>query len=143
MMRQRWLIGAGLLAFLLNAAPFGRADEAASVKVLKEANATIILDDQQPEKPVVGLIMWGTYNASILKEVQQLRSLQKLRIGGPWISDKGLKKLRTIKTLQMLEIGNATVSEDALKELQSAIPKLKIRRASPGETPFAGFAEKK
>ncbi len=144
MMKQRWLTGTGLLALLLIAAAFVRADEAASVKVLEGAKATIILDDQQPEKPVVGVVMWGSgYNGGLLKELKELKNLQKLRIGGPWITNDGVKELREIKTLQMLEIRSPNVSDGALKDLQAALPKLKLRRASPGETPFAAFAEKK
>ena len=55
----------------------------------------------------------------------------------------GVKELREIKTLQMLEIRSPKVTDAALKDLQTALPKLKLRRASPGETPFAAFAEKK
>jgi hypothetical protein len=144
MTRQRWLRGTGLLASFLIAAAVGRADEAASVKVLEEAKATILRDDQKPDKPVVGVIMWGAgYNGGLLKELKELKNLQKLRIGGPWITDDGVQDLREIKTLQMLEIRSPKVSDAALKDLQEALPKLKLRRANPGETPFAAFAEKK
>jgi len=144
MIRRRWLAGTGLLAFLLSVAAFGLADEPASVKVLQEAKATIIVDDQRPEKPVIGVIMWGAgYNGGLLKELKEIKNLQKVRIGGPWITDDGVKELREIKTLQMLEIRSPKVSDGALKDLQEALPKLKLRRASPGETPFAAFAEKK
>ncbi len=143
-MRQRWLLGTGMLALLLIAAVLGRAGEAASVQVLEKAKATILRDDQKPEKPVVGVIMWGPgYNGGLLKELNELKNLQKLRIGGPWITDDGVKELRTLKSLQMLEIRSPKVSDAALKDLQEALPKLKLRRASPGETPFAAFAEKK
>lgn len=138
------MAGTGLVAGLLLAAAFGRADEAASVKVLQAAKATLILDDQKPEKPVVGVIMWGPqYNGGLLKELKGLKTLQKVRIGGPWITDDGVKELRELKTLQLLEIRSPKVSDAALKDLQTALPKLKLRRASPGETPFAAFAEKK
>jgi len=137
---KQWLAGTGLLTFLLMLAAFGRADEAESVKVLQKAKATIILDDQKP----VGVIMWGPgYNGGLLKELKEIKNLQKLRIGGPWINDDGVKELRELKTLQMLEIRSPKVTDAALKELQEALPKLKLRRASPGETPFAAFAEKK
>jgi hypothetical protein len=141
MMRQRWLVGTGLLAFLLNAAAFCRADEAASVKVLEKAKATIIRAD---EKPVVGVIMWGReYDGGLLKELKELKHLQKLRIGGPWITDDGVKELREIKNLRLLEIRSPKVSDTALKDLRKALPKLKLRRALPDEVPFAAFAKKK
>jgi hypothetical protein len=144
MMRLRWLTGTGLLLFLLIAVTHGRADEAGSVKVLEEAKATILRDDQKPDKPVIGVIMWGAgYKGELLKELKELKDLQKLRIGGPWITDDGVKELREIKTLQMLEIRSPKVSDAALKDLQEALPKLKLRRAGPGETPFAAFEEKK
>jgi hypothetical protein len=143
-MRQRWLVCAGFVALLLLATGPGRADEAASVKTLQEAKATLIRDDPKPEKPVVGVIMWGSgYRAELLKELKELQGLQKLRIGGPWITDDGVKELRDIKTLQMLEIRSPKVSDAALKDLQEALPKLKLRRANPGEKPFAALEEKK
>src|SRR5262249_4812729 len=119
MVRQRWLAGTGLLAVLLMAAGLGRGDQARSGKVLEKAKATIIRDDQKPEKPVVGVIMWGPgYNGGLLKELKELKSLQKLRIGGPWITDDGVKELHALKTLQMLEIRSPKVSDAALKDLQ-------------------------
>jgi hypothetical protein len=143
MMRQHWGAVAGVVLTLLLLAAVGRADEAASVKVLKEAKATLILDEQQPDKPVVGVIMWGAgYKVELLKELKEIKNLQKLRIGGPWITDDGVKELREIKTLQMLEIRSPKVSDAALKDLQEALPKLKLRRAGPGETPFAAFEKK-
>jgi hypothetical protein len=144
MRQQRWLAGAGLLAVMLMAVTCGRADETASLKVLEQARATILRGDQKPEKPAIGVIMWGPgYNGALLKELKELKNLQKLRIGGPWINDDGVKELREIKTLQMLEIRSPRVSDAALKDLQAALPKLRLRRAAPGETPFAAFAEKK
>jgi hypothetical protein len=115
-----------------------RADEAAAVKAIKKAGGELIVDDKQPGKPVVAAILWGpTFQVEILNEVKELKSLQKLRIGGPWITDAGLKNLKEIKTLQILEVRSPRVSDAGLKELQEALPKLKIRRASRGETPFA------
>ena len=144
MMRQRWLACVGFVALRLTATGPGRADEAASVKALEEAKATLIRDDQKPDKPVVGVIMWGAgFKGELLKELKELKALQKLRIGGPWITDDGVKELRDVKTLQMLEIRSPKVSDAALKDLQKALPKLKLRRASPGETPFAALEEKK
>jgi hypothetical protein len=144
MLRKRWLFGTGLLASLLFSTAFGRADEAASVKALEKAKATIIVDDQKAEKPVVGVIMWGPgYNGGLLKELKEIKNLQRLRIGGPWITDDGVKELHEIKTLQMLEIRSPKVSDAALKDLQTALPRLRLRRAAPGETPFAAFADKK
>jgi hypothetical protein len=141
---RRWGARAAGVAALLLAASVGRADEAESVKALQEAKADLIRDDQKPDKPVVGVIMWGAgYDGALLKELKELKNLQKLRIGGPWITDDGVKELREIKTLQMLEIRSPKVSDAALKGLQEALPKLKLRRAAPGETPFAAFAEKK
>jgi hypothetical protein len=88
--------------------------------------------------------MWGAgYDGALLKELKELKGLQKLRVGGPWITDDGVKELRDVKTLQLLEVRSPKVSDAALKDLQEALPKLRLRRASPGETPFAAFEEKK
>jgi hypothetical protein len=144
MLRHRWLVGLVLVAFLLNATTFARADEAASIKTLEEAKATLIRDDQKPDKPVIGVIMWGAgFKHELLKELKEIKNLQKLRIGGPWITDDGVKELKELKNLQLLEIRSPKVSDDALKDLQTTLPKLKFRRAAPGEKPFEAFAEKK
>jgi hypothetical protein len=143
-MLRRSLVALGLVAFQLGAITSVLADEAATVKTLEDAKATIIRDDKSTDKPVIGVIMWGPgFKGDLLKELKQLPNLQKVRIGGPWITDDGVKELRSIKTLQMLEIRSPNVTDGALKDLQEALPKLKYRRASPGETPFAGLEEKK
>ena len=137
-MQLKWGAGAGLVVALLIVAGLVRADEAAAVKVIEKAGGKIMMDDNQPEKPVVGVIMWGPgFNGDLLKQLKEIKNLRKLRIGGPWINDAGLKSLYDVKTLQMLEIRSPRVTDAALKDLNEALPKLKIRRASPGEVPFA------
>ena len=137
-MQQNWCVAVGSLVILLVLATLGRADEAAAVKAIEKAGGKITVDDKQPDKPVVAVIMWGPgFKVEILKELKELKSLQKLRIGGPWITDEGLKDLKEIKTLQLLEVRSPRVSDAGLKELKEALPNLKVRRASPGETPFA------
>ena len=134
-MRQLWITGTALA--LLMAANLGRADEAAAVKVIAKAGGTIIVDDKQAEKPVVGVIMWGPgFHGGLLKEPKDLKSLHKLRIGGPWITDDGIKELSQLKSLQVLEVRSPKVTDGALKELQEALPNLTFRRAAPGEKPF-------
>jgi hypothetical protein len=119
-------------------ASIGRTDEVEAVKTLEKAGGKITVDDKLPEKPVVAVILWGPgFKAELLRELKELKSLQKLRMGGPWISDDGVKELKDLKSLQLLEIRSPKVTDAALKDLQDALPKLKIRRASPGETPFA------
>src|SRR5262249_771413 len=114
------------------------------VKTLEKAGGKIIVDDKQAKKPVVGVILWGpSFKAELLPQLKELKSLEKLRIGGPWITDDGVKELKNVKNLQFLEIRSPKVTDAALKDLGEALPKLKLRRASPGETPFAAFEEKK
>src|SRR4051812_6825343 len=117
-MSNRTLVLSAVLGCLI-AVPAARADEAVSLMTLEQAKATIIRDDQKPDKPVVGIIMWGSdYKAELLKELKEIKDLQKVRIGGPWITDDGLKELREAKALQMLEIRSPKVTDAALKELQ-------------------------
>lgn len=135
-MRRTWAMAIGAALPLLILA-VGRADEAGAVKSLAKAGGEILVDDKQADKPAVGVILWGPgFKVELLKELKELKSLQKLRIGGPWITDAGLKDLKEIKSLQILEVRSPKVTDAALKELQEALPKLKIRRASPGEKPF-------
>ena len=114
-----------------------RSDEAEAVKTIEKAGGKITLDDKQPEKPAVAVIMWGPgFKVELLKDLKEMKSLQKLRIGGPWITDDGVKDLKELKNLQVLEIRSPKVTDAALKDLQESLPKLKIRRASPREKPF-------
>src|SRR4051812_2901043 len=122
MTRRRWRVGTGLAAALLLVAALARADEATAIKVLEKAKATLLVDDRKPEKPVVGVVMWGAgYNGGLLKELKELKGLHKLRIGGPWITDEGVKELHALKNLELLEIRSPRVSDAALKDLQAAL----------------------
>ncbi|MFO0967592.1 MAG: hypothetical protein U0793_18690 [Gemmataceae bacterium] len=137
MARQRWVAALGVLATLFVLA-VGRADEADAVKTIEKAGGKITVDEKAAKKPAVAVIMWGPgFNVDLLKELKEFKNLEKLRIGGPWITDAGLQNLKEIKTLKVLEIRSPRVTDAALKELGAALPKLKIRRAAPGETPFA------
>src|SRR5262249_11292963 len=138
MRRQQAMALAGAILTLLFVVSVSRSDEAEVAKALEKAGGEITRNDKQPEKPVVAVILWGpTFKAEVLKDLKQLRSLQKLRIGGPWITHAGVKELKELKKLQLLEIRSPKVTDAALKDLQAALPKLKIRRAVRGETPFA------
>jgi hypothetical protein len=131
MLRQRCAVGAVLLGALFVGA--ARADEAEVARALEKAGGTVRVDDKQPGKPVVTVILWGPrYKVEMLKDLKEFKSLQNLRIGGPWITDDGVKELRELPSLRLLEIRSPNVSDAALKELGEALPKLKISRASPG-----------
>lgn len=132
-MRQRCeLVAALVLGLTLTTCL--RADEAESVKVIEKAGGQITFDDKNPDKPVVKVVMWGPrFHVDLLKELKAFKSLEKLRIGGPWITDEGVKGLKEVPSLQVLEVRSPRVTDAALKDLQEAMPKLKIRRASPGD----------
>src|SRR5262245_53539900 len=105
MLRQRVKLVAATIVALVVAAAIGRADEAEVVKAIEKAGGQVRVDDKQPEKPVVTVILWGPgFKGEMLKDLKQLKSLQKLRIGGPWITDAGVKDLKELKNLQLLEI---------------------------------------
>src|SRR5262245_32602606 len=112
MIRGRSVVAAmGVLATLALLA-VARADEAEALKTITKAGGKIMVDEKAPEKPAVAVIMWGPgFNVDLLKELKELKSLQKLRIGGPWITDAGLKNLAEIRTLQVLEIRSPKVTD--------------------------------
>jgi hypothetical protein len=119
---------------LLVLAAVGRADEAEAVKAIEKAGGKVMVDDAQPDKPVVTVILWGPgFKAEMLKDLKEFKSLQRLRIGGPWITEEGLKPLRELKGLQKLEVRSPNVTDAGLKEIQDALPDCKIRRAAPGD----------
>jgi hypothetical protein len=129
MRRLRW----GAVLVLLSLAAATLADEAEVAKALEKAGGTVRVDDKQPDKPVVTVILWGpTFKGEMLKDLRQFKKLENLRIGGPWITDEGVKELKELKTLKLLEIRSPKVTDAGLKDLQEALPKLKITRASPG-----------
>jgi hypothetical protein len=127
MMRQRWGVGSGVVLALLFLSATGRADEAEAVKAIEKAGGKITVDDKQPNKPVVAVLLWGPgIKVEVLKELQELKSLQKLKMGGPWITDEGLKELKGLKSLQLLELRSPKITETGLKELKEALPEVKV-----------------
>ena len=91
-----------------------RADEAASLKTLEDAKATLIRDEQKEGKPVIGVVMWGSgFKVELLKELKEIKGLERLAIGGPWITADGIKELHDVKTLQLLEVRGPNVSDAA------------------------------
>jgi hypothetical protein len=132
-MPQRWGAAIGSVRALLVLTTVSRADPAEIVQALEKPGVKVRVDDTQPEKPVVTVILWGPqFKVEMLRDLKEFKSLQNLRIGGPWITDAGVKDLKELTNLKLLEIRSPTVTDAALKELQEALPRLKIPRASPG-----------
>jgi hypothetical protein len=127
MRRQRWGSGVGVVLALLVLSATGRADEAEAVKAIEKAGGKITVDDKLPKMPVVAVLLWGPgFKVEVLKELKDLKSLQKLKMGGPWITDEGLKELKSLKTLQLLELRSPNITEAGLKELKEALPEVKV-----------------
>jgi acetyl esterase/lipase len=109
-------------------------DASAVANAIQDAGGQVTVDDKQPDKPVVTVILWGPgFKPEMLKDMKEFKSLQRLRIGGPWITDEALKPLKELKGLQKLEVRSPHVTDAGLKEIQDALPDCKIRRAAPGD----------
>ncbi len=131
-MRKNWLAAAGIVLTSFVLAAVGRSDEADAVKTLEKAGVKIYVNDKIPGQPVVAVEMWGpSFNDELLKHLKEFKSLERLRLAGPWVSAKGLRELHGIKTLKVLQIRGPGVTDTALKDLQTALPELQIARVDP------------
>ena len=114
----------GLLVLALT----GRADEAAAVKAIKELGGTVERDDKLPGKPVSAVdFLKNTPTDAVLKELKELKSLQKLDLTATKVTDAGLKELKELNSLQWLYLYNTKVTAAGAEKLQKALPKLRIR----------------
>src|SRR5262249_42074159 len=101
MARQQWAVGAGVLLGLLALAVAGRADEAATLKMIEKLGGSVMRDDKLPGKPVVWVDLRGTKITDAgLKELKELKNLQKVVLFRTAITDTGLKELKELKNLR-------------------------------------------
>src|SRR5262245_44671608 len=102
MARQRGAV-AGVLLGLLALGVAGRADEAASVKMIEKLGGRVTRDDKQPGKLVVEVDLHDTkVTDRDLKVLQGFKNLQSLNLSRTKITDAGLKELKGLKSLQSL-----------------------------------------
>src|SRR5262245_42652556 len=103
MIRQRGMVGTGVLVGLLALAGTGRPDEATAVKAVEKVGGMVTRDDKQPGKPVVYVKLYDTkVTDERLKVLKELKSLQHLNLRRTEVSDAGLKVLKELKSLQTL-----------------------------------------
>jgi len=130
---MRWKIITVTCAFSVIVA-LASADEADAVKALEKAGSKIFRDDKDAAKPIVAVEMWGAgFNSDLLVHLKEFKHLQRLRLAGPWVNEKGLKELHGIKTLKVLRVRGPGVTDNAIKDLQKALPELKVSRIAPDD----------
>ena len=97
----------------------GRTDEAAAVKMIEKFRGKIERDNKQPGKPIIGVDLKATMATdAILKELKNLKDLQKLSLRGTKITNAGLKDLKELPQLTTLDVGFTKISDAGLKELK-------------------------
>jgi hypothetical protein len=94
--------------------------EEAAVQALEKLGATITRDDTQPGKPVVEVGLTGDQRLkdAAVKELHELKALQKLNLCLMGVTASDLKELRGLKRLQKLNLGANGVTDAGLKELR-------------------------
>src|SRR5262245_12750809 len=119
MARQRGAAGAGVLLGLLVLAAAGRGDEAAAVKSIKALGGSVLLDVEQPGKPVVGVYLnWTRITDAGLKPLKELNHLRSLELCATQVTDEGIKELKGLKRLQRLDLSGTKITDAGLKELK-------------------------
>ena len=100
----------GPILGLLVVALAGRADEAAAVKAIKAVGGKVKVDDKLPGSPVVEVSLFNTLvTDAVLKDLKELKSLQRLVLSHTTVTDTGLKELNDLKSLKTLHLDNTQV----------------------------------
>jgi hypothetical protein len=100
---------------LLVLAVTGRADESAAVKAVEKLGGRVTVDGKRPGKPVVAVDFSNT-------------NVTELVLAGPQITDVGLRELKELKSLQKLHVAQTKVTDAGIQELSAALPQLQISR---------------
>jgi hypothetical protein len=126
----------------------GRADEAAAIQIVEKLGGKVFVDDKRPGKPVVSVAFYEE-NKSIdaalqalsafekldmltvghnfditetgINEVNKLKSLGNLRLGGSKVSDMDLKHIKALSNLQYLDLSATQVTDAGRKEMKRLI----------------------
>jgi CHAT domain-containing protein/tetratricopeptide (TPR) repeat protein len=99
----------GLLILALD----GRADEIAAVEAVRKLGGQVTFE------PLLTVNFNGIRLTDAgLKELKELKSLERLGLNGTQVTDAGLKELRELKSLQDLDLGGTQVTDAGLTELK-------------------------
>jgi Leucine-rich repeat (LRR) protein len=125
MMRLVFLL---LVSLPLVAVGNSSADEPTALRELQKV-ARIDLDEQAPNKPVVGIYLPGaTFKEEFLKLLKQFPHLRELEVGGP-ISAAGFRDIGELKGLQRLIISAESFQNEDMSGLKSLTELQHIRLA--------------
>ena len=88
------------------------------------------LKDLKELKGLEKLVLWATEITDAgLKDLKELKGLKRLylgRTGRTQITDAGMKDLKELKGLQTLGLSNTQITDAGLKDLQRALPNTTI-----------------
>ena len=103
------------------------AREEKAVQAIEALGGDVVRDETPPGRPVVEVILARTQvTDSDLKDLQELKDLQKLQLFETDITDAGLKDLKELKGLQALNLSSTEITDAGLKELREALPNTEI-----------------
>jgi hypothetical protein len=123
-MRQQCAVTAGLIMTLIFSVAAVLADEEAAVAALKKFNANIGRDKKKPDNPVFLVEINGSVSAvkpkdSDLAVLKEFKSLRWLSLGGSTtLTDAVMKEVKEIKTLQRLILNYVPITDYGLYEIQ-------------------------
>jgi hypothetical protein len=93
--------------------------EERAVNAILKLGGSVERDEKLPGQPVVGVSLCGIgVTDSELRELKDLKGLQRLRLGYTEITDLGLKELKELKGLQELGLSCTQITDAGLKELK-------------------------
>ncbi|MCI0376761.1 MAG: hypothetical protein L0215_04075 [Gemmataceae bacterium] len=96
-----------------------RSDEESAAKSLQKFGAELFRLPLRPGKPVVRVDFSPKSKNQGLKELRQLKELEYLEIGGPWVDDAYLREVRQLIQLKRLGLSLPKVSVAGIKELKA------------------------
>ncbi|MCI0638907.1 MAG: hypothetical protein L0Y72_23955 [Gemmataceae bacterium] len=112
---------AGLLILIVALWWTGRArsDEESAAKALAKLGAEVFRHPLRPGKPLFRVDFSPKAKNQGLKELRQLKDLEYLEIGGPFVDDAYLREVKQLTQLQRLGLSLPKVSVAGIKELKA------------------------
>lgn len=74
-----------------------------------------------------------------LKELKELKSLQRLHLNNTNVTDAGLEHLKGLTNLRYLDLRGTNATDEGVKELQHALPNCTIERSPSPAAEFSFF----
>jgi RNA polymerase sigma factor (sigma-70 family) len=109
------------------AVPADAAETAKIISLIEARGGHVIRDEKAPGRPIVEVDMNQLFAGGITDEtvklLAELKTIERLQLGGRKITDAELKKIAVLSNVRLLNLGGAKITDEGVKELQR-MPKL-------------------